>query len=152
MSLPKLPRKYSYPHKPVTLSIPFTGCKINSKFCRQAIAEVVPTTGVVPFDWEYFPVAPEWLAECVADPCPCCGRPKHLAVFFFGYGTLEEAKAVEKRLTLVHQITAIWTDDEEPTMLRHTLEQAETHGERPTMTLGDGTEVPWRDHAMFRVN
>jgi hypothetical protein len=73
-------------------------------------------------------------------------------VFFFGYDTLEEAKAVEERFTLVHQITAIWTDDEESTMLRQTLEQAEAHGERPTMTLRDGTEVLWRDHPMFRVN
>jgi hypothetical protein len=150
--LPKLPRKFSYPHKPVTLSIPFTNCKINSKFYRQAIAEVVPMTGVVPFDWEHFPVAPEWLSECVADPCPCCGGPKRLAVLFFGYDTLEEAKAVEERLTLVNHITAIWTDDEEPAMLRPTFEQAEVRGERPTITLDDGTEVPWRDHPMFRVN
>jgi hypothetical protein len=126
----------------VTLSIPFTNCKINSKFYRQAIAELVPMIGVVPFDWEYFRVAPGWLSECVADPCLCCGRPMRLAVFFFGYDTLEEAGAVEERFTLVNQIRAIWTDDEEPAILRQSLEQAEARGERPTITLDDGTEVP----------
>jgi len=97
----------------VTLAIPFTNCKINSEFYRQVIAAAVPMTGVVPFDWEYVPVARGWLSECVADPCPCCDGPKRVAVFYFGYDTLKEAEAVEERFMLVTQIKAIRIGHEE---------------------------------------
>jgi hypothetical protein len=145
--LPKLPPKFSYPEKPVTLSIPCTTCgDIDVAWFARVIADYVPITGVVPFDWCEMEQVPERLRGAVTY------KGAKLAVFFFGFDTLAEAQAVQARFAQHERVAEIWTADEQRAALCQFLEQAEACGERPTIGDGASPEVYWRDHPMFRVN
>jgi hypothetical protein len=150
----RLPKKFSYPKKPVTMTIPCTAsARIDRAFYAMAIANYVPLTGIVPFDWCRAPggIPEHWRANGNINAAAI-----DMATFFFGFDNLDEAKAAEARLKAQRIPCQIWDADEERVICRKYFEDLEAQypDARPTISAIEGNEpeVYWRDHPMFRVS
>jgi hypothetical protein len=144
-----VPPKFSYPKKPITLTVPvmFTKCCCTTaELLGDAIREYVELTGIVPFDWEQISPVPEAYQSLLKRP-----DDKFYAVHF-GFDAIEEALTVKAKFEAINRYVIVTTEEEEREDLRRHFEQIEKESnERITYDGGDGRgEMYWRDHPFFQ--
>jgi hypothetical protein len=144
-----VPKRFSYRRKSVTLAVSglFTKCHCTpTERLSGAIRNYTELTGIVPFDWEYVSPVPEAYQSRMQRP------DDEFCTFFFGFGTMEEALAVEAKFNANNRHVDIWTEEEERENLRRHFEQIEKESnQRVTYDGGDGRgEMYWRDHPYFQ--
>jgi hypothetical protein len=144
-----VPPKFSYPKKPVTLSVPvmFTKCCCTTaELLADAIREYVELTEIVPFDWEQISPVPEAYQSHMRTP-----DDKFYAVYF-GFDSIDKAQAAKAKFNAIDRHEIITTEAEERESLQRYFEQIEKESnERVTYDGGDGRgEMYWRDHPYFQ--
>ena len=138
-----LPTKFSYPKKPITLTLVVLAA--TTERLGGVIRRYTELTGIVPFDWEQNGQVP-----AVYQPRL---KPGHrFCVLYFGFDTMREARAAKAKCGATNDCLSalIMTEAQERETVRRFLEQVESESDaRPTITTDDGREIYWRDHPEF---
>ena len=145
-----VPERFSYPKKPVTLSVPviFTQCRCTTvELLGDAIRQYIELAGIVPFDWEQISPVPEAYQSQMRTP------DDEFYIVYFGFDTMDAAMAVKAKFEAIKRHVVVRTEAEEREIVRQFLEQAERESdERAIYDAGDGRgPMYWRDHPHFQA-
>jgi hypothetical protein len=129
-----MPKKFSYPKRPITLTaeVNITGGRLTGKLEKKIINRATELAGTVPFDWAMLDGYPLFAA-------------------FFGFETWELALAAQARLQNSNFGSRLWNQDEENQILGKSMRQAEAEGYEVTLTQEDdeSVEFDWRNDPAF---
>jgi hypothetical protein len=144
-----LPPKFSYPNKPITMTVPLFLTKCSSTWAEllgDAIRQYTELAGIVPFDWEEIsPVPKGWQS----------GMRRSDDKFYLvhlGFDTKEQALEAKAKFTAIkREDIDIWTEEEVREDMRRCFEGIEKGSDdRIVLDGGNGREIYWRDHPLFQ--